>query len=83
MSRFLLATVGSLGDLHPYIAVARSLVARGHQAVIATAEDSRPHVEGAGLEFAPVRPNLSDVGEYRALIEKVFDPRRGPEYLMR
>ncbi len=47
MSRFLFATIGSLGDLHPYIAVARALIKRGHQAVIATAEDYRADVEGA------------------------------------
>ena len=34
--RIVLTTFGSLGDLHPYIAVALGLQARGHEAVIAT-----------------------------------------------
>ena len=36
MSRILLATLGSLGDLHPCIAVARALQQRGHSAVVAS-----------------------------------------------
>lgn len=83
MSRFLLATAGSLGDLHPYVAVARALTTRGHHAVIATAEDHRATVEAAGVEIAPIRPNVSDFGDYRALVEKLFHARRGPEYLIR
>jgi rhamnosyltransferase subunit B len=34
--RIALTTLGSLGDPHPYIAIARTLGARGHEAVIAT-----------------------------------------------
>ena len=83
MSRFLLATAGSLGDLHPYIAVARALIQRGHRAVIAAAEDHRAPVEAAGVEFAPVRPRASDIGDYQELVERLFDVRRGPERLMR
>jgi UDP:flavonoid glycosyltransferase YjiC (YdhE family) len=83
MSRFLLATAGSLGDLHPYIAVARALTERGHRAVIATAEDHRSAVEGAGVELAPIRPSASDFGDYGALVARLFDARRGPEYLWR
>ena len=83
MSRFLFATLGSLGDLHPYIAVARALITRGHQAVIATAEDYRADVNGAGVEFAPMRPSMAEFGDFRALTTKIFDVYRGPEYLIR
>jgi len=83
LSHFLLATAGSLGDLHPYLAVARALGARGHRAVIATAEDHRDTVEAAGVEIAPVRPSMAQFGDYRALVATLFDSRRGPEYLIR
>ncbi len=83
LSRFVLATAGSLGDLHPYIAVARALTERGHQAVIATAEDHRAAVEGSGAELAPIRPSVSDFGDYQTLVRRLFDARRGPEYLWR
>lgn len=83
MSRFVLATAGSLGDLHPYIAVARALIERGHRAVIATAEDHRGAIEGAGVELAPIRPSAADFGDYQALVARLFEVRRGPEYLWR
>ncbi len=83
MSRILLATIGSLGDLHPYIAIARALVARGQEAIIATAEEYRSRVVGAGVEFAPARPSLADLGDYQTAVARIFDVRRGPERLIR
>jgi len=83
LTRFVLATAGSLGDLHPYVAVARALIGRGHEAVIATAEDHRAAVEGAGVQLAPIRPSAADFGDYQALVARLFDARRGPEYLWR
>ena len=83
MSRFLFSTLGSLGDVHPYIAVARALVSQGHEAVIASAEDYRMLIEGAGVEFVAVRPGMAEQGDYQTLVKKVFDPWRGPEYLIR
>lgn len=83
MSRILLTTLGSLGDLHPYIAVARSLIGRGHGAVLAAAGEYREAVEAAGVEFAPVRPGFVELGDYQALVARAFDVRRGPEFLIR
>ena len=74
MSRFLLTTLGSLGDLHPSIAVARSLIARGQQVVLATSAEYRELIEEAGVEFpAPVRPGFSELGDYQSLVAKAFD----------
>jgi len=81
--RILLATLGSLGDLHPYIAVGRALVDRGHRARIATTLEYREAVEGAGLEFAPVRPPMEALGDRREIAERLFDPLRGVERLLR
>ena len=53
MSRILIATLGSLGDLHPYIAVGKALTARGQRVRIATSLEYRARIEAAGLEFAP------------------------------
>jgi rhamnosyltransferase subunit B len=60
MARIVLTTLGSLGDVHPYIAIALGLKARGHEAVLATAEYYRKKVEALGLGFRPVRPD-SDI----------------------
>ncbi len=43
--RVVLTAVGSLGDLHPYIAIALGLKARGHEAVVATSACYREKVE--------------------------------------
>jgi len=59
--RFILATVGSLGDLHPFIALGLALRARGAYVVVATAEEYRPKVERAGLVFGRVRPSFDDM----------------------
>jgi len=81
MPRFLLATFGSLGDLHPIFALALELRRRGHTAVIATSEPYRARVTALGLPFAPLRPDLSlDNPE---LVRRVMDGPRGSEYLLR
>ncbi len=83
MSRFLFGTLGSLGDVHPYIAVARALVARGHTAVIATSEEHRSVIEGAGVEFCAMYPALAQKEDYQASVAQMYDVRRGPEVLVR
>lgn len=57
--RIVLATGGSLGDLHPFIALGRALQARGHAVGIATAVDYRDKIERAGLTFHEVGPSLA------------------------
>jgi UDP:flavonoid glycosyltransferase YjiC (YdhE family) len=81
MSRILLATLGSLGDLHPYIAVGRELVARGKQVRLATSIDYRARVEAAGLEFAPLAPSIAELGEPELVARRFFDRWRGPQRL--
>lgn len=83
MKRIVLTTFGSYGDLHPYIAVARGLIARGHEAVIATTELYRNKVEQAGVDFHATRPNLADLGDQAEVVRRVYDPRRGAEYMTR
>jgi UDP:flavonoid glycosyltransferase YjiC (YdhE family) len=83
MPRFILSAAGSLGDLHPYIAVARELVRRGHEAVIATVPEYRAPVESAGVGFAAVGPSFASLGDYRSLMVRAFHPRRGIEFMVR
>ena len=56
-----LTTFGSLGDLHPYLALAQELQLRGHHPVIATSPHQQTATERAGIEFRPVRPDLMQV----------------------
>src|SRR5687767_8774689 len=82
-ARIVLNTWGSFGDLPPYMAVALELRARGHRPVMATMEVYRETIEVAGLELAPVRPNIPQPKEQDAqMIEKIMEPRTGPRFLM-
>lgn len=81
--RIVLATFGSLGDLHPYIALALGLQARGHEAVIATSEYYRRKVEALGIGFRAVRPDHPDPLGDRELIRRVMDRRTGSEFVIR
>lgn len=83
MKRIVFATFGSFGDLHPYIAVARELGRRGHRPLIASFAEFREAVEAAGIEFAPMRPDLARFGDRTAIMEELVDPWRGPEFLIR
>ncbi|MBL8796741.1 MAG: glycosyltransferase family 1 protein [Planctomycetia bacterium] len=77
--RIVISTFGSLGDLHPYIALALGLQARGHRAVIATSGFYRPKVEALGIGFASVRPDKPDTDADPDLMRRIMDQRQGTE----
>jgi rhamnosyltransferase subunit B len=80
--RIILNTFGSFGDIHPYMAIALELQQRGHVPVIATMQGYREKIEGAGLQFAPVRPDVELPKEQGAgLVEKIMEPKTGPRFL--
>jgi len=81
--RIVLTTFGSLGDLHPYMAIAIELRRRGHQPVIATSELYRDKITDAGIDFHAVRPDLPPLEEAAEMIAKVMAGRTGPEYLFK
>jgi len=80
--RIILNTFGSFGDIHPYIAIALELQRRGHVPVIATMQGYREKIEGAGLQFAAVRPDVDLPKEQGTeLVEKIMEPKTGPRFL--
>ncbi len=82
-SRIVLTTFGSFGDLHPYIAIARTLQDRGHDVAIATSATYGPKLTALGIPFHAVQPDYPEPAEQAAMARKVFDPRKGPEYVVR
>jgi UDP:flavonoid glycosyltransferase YjiC (YdhE family) len=58
--RVLVATFGSLGDLHPFIALAHALKHAGCAPVIASSAAYQDLIEAQGLEFVAVRPDAGD-----------------------
>ena len=76
-----LATLGSLGDLHPMVAIALELERRGHRATIASTSAYRDRIEPLGIGFHALRPDGSPDDE--ALMRAVMDPKKGPEFVLR
>ena len=81
MARIVLTTMGSLGDLHPKLALALELHRRGHQPVVCTWAGYQEKVEALGLTFKPLRPNIDPTD--RELLRKTMDSRTGPEMVIR
>ena len=78
--RVAFASLGSLGDLHPLLAVARSAENRGHDIVIAASKGFKDYVTNLGLKFHPIRPDLEPAGDQTRWLS---DPSKGPERLLR
>ncbi|CRK42911.1 hypothetical protein BN1708_008906 [Verticillium longisporum] len=57
-------TIGSRGDVQPYIALCKGLIAEGHRPRIATHAEFQPWIESHGIEFAKVE---GDPGELMRL----------------
>lgn len=79
--KILFATMGSLGDLHPCLALALELQRRGHSPTIATTPYYREKVEQCGMAFLPLRPDFNPTSA--DMIAQCDDMRRGPEILIR
>jgi rhamnosyltransferase subunit B len=76
-----IATIGSLGDLHPCLALGRELLNRGHRVTIATTPYYRSKVEDVGMSFRSMRPDWNPTDA--RLIRSCEDLRRGLEVLYR
>ena len=80
--KIVLATFGSLGDLHPMIAIALELKNRGHEVTFAAMEFYREKIETIGFRFAPMAPHMDpsavDTEEFRAMV----DAKTGPEKII-
>src|SRR5262245_18219023 len=82
--RIVLTTFGSLGDLHPYIAVALGLQQRGHEAIIATSAYYRQKIEALSIGFRAVRPDHSEDPETATeMMRRSMDRRTGSAFVMR
>src|SRR5262249_55086327 len=65
---YLLVTVGSSGDVHPFVGIGRTLAARGHRVTLLTSRHFEPLVCQAGLEFVGPAPQFG-------FVETLSDPR--------
>jgi UDP:flavonoid glycosyltransferase YjiC (YdhE family) len=65
VTNFLLITIGSHGDVHPYVGLGMALRARGHEVTLATNGHFEPLARSAGLSFV----ELGSDEDYRQIIK--------------
>lgn len=82
MAKIVLATFGSLGDLHPFLALAIELRGRGHKIVLATMEFYREKIEMMNFEFCSVRPDI-DFEEAKEMMPDLMDAKKGPVKMLK
>ncbi|MBI2378712.1 MAG: glycosyltransferase family 1 protein [Deltaproteobacteria bacterium] len=70
--RVVLAPVGSRGDVQPFLALGRGLMARGHQVLVVVSENYRAWIEGIELPYAYGGRDLESV--LHQLGEGIFNP---------
>jgi rhamnosyltransferase subunit B len=77
----LLCSLGSHGDVHPYLALGKELLQHGHKVTFATSSHYRQLTERHGIVFTAIRPEapLHDL----AIMERIMDARRGPETVIK
>src|ERR1051326_266400 len=83
--RIVISTFGSFGDVHPYVAIALELKARGHAPVNATSDIYREKMDAIDIEFRPVRPDMPSYDQpdkVAELIEGAMDARVGGEKVL-
>jgi rhamnosyltransferase subunit B len=73
--RVFLSTIGSAGDVNPFVAIGSELKRRGHQVTLVTSAYFEPLARGAGLDFV----GLGTPGDYRATVDDpdLWDPKGG------
>jgi rhamnosyltransferase subunit B len=82
VSRVVLTTIGSLGDLHPFLAIGLGLRDRGHEIVIATTRDYRTKIESLGLEFHSIRPDHIAMDDPK-MLSLMMDLQKGTERVVK
>ncbi|MCU0536295.1 MAG: glycosyltransferase [Hydrococcus sp. Prado102] len=82
MSRIVITTIGSLGDLHPTIAIGLGLRDRGHDIVFATSKQYQSKIESLGFEFHNIRPDPISPEDEEA-IAMMMDLKKGTERFIR
>jgi MGT family glycosyltransferase len=82
VSRIVLTTIGSFGDLHPKIAIAYDLQRRGHRVVFATHKEYQEKIEALGFEFYRMRPDNTALNDPEEMA-RTMDLKTGTEYVIK
>ncbi|MCA8272754.1 glycosyltransferase [Burkholderia sp. AU30280] len=73
MAKMIVTAIGSAGDVHPLLGVARTLASRGHDVVFCTHAPFEPAVRRCGFTFVPIGTQA----DYEAAMANpaLWDPR--------
>jgi rhamnosyltransferase subunit B len=82
MNKIVVTTIGSLGDLHPQIAIALELQQRGHKIIFATQSGYQAKIEALGLEFHRLRPDNKEMKDPQEMA-RMMDLKTGSEYIVK
>ncbi|WP_213949707.1 glycosyltransferase [Luteibacter sp. dw_328] len=77
-----MATVGSQGDLFPFLAAGRELRQRGYRVTIGAQGIHRDAVGEAGLDFV-LASGIAEPEDKAAFAARAFHPWRGPRFVVR
>lgn len=79
--RFLLNTIGTAGDVHPFIGVGLALKRRGHEVAVLANPHFAERIGRVGLGFWP----LGTEGQYAEMVggAELVHQTRGPSYVLR
>ena len=75
--KIVIPTIGTRGDVQPYIALAQGLKRAGHIVTLMSHPMMRALVQSHGVAFAPMGPDI-DIGEEAAAIRVRSQRARGP-----
>ena len=81
MSRIVVTALGTLGDLHPMIAIGLELRQRGHDVVFVTHQVYQSKIKALGFEFHSMRPDFTAMNDSQEMA-RMMDLKTGQEYMV-
>jgi UDP:flavonoid glycosyltransferase YjiC (YdhE family) len=82
MSKFVLFTKGTAGDVSPFLAIGTGLVKRGHKVTLMTHCIYESAAQAAGLNFRPL-DTLENFGAFARDLPLLHNPGSIPEFFLR
>lgn len=83
VQHILLTTLGSQGDLNPYLVLGKDLRALGFDVSLATHISYSEQVESIGLNFIEQLPSWEGILSNAEISRKLYDPKKGAEFMFR
>ena len=76
--RIAMATLGTQGDVQPYLALARVMKQRGYSVVLGTTDDFEQMITGYGIEFFSLGSSMQEFVQQpkfdKAMNENLLEP---------